>query len=147
MSLARLDAIAAALKALPRLLSAATVQVVSDNTGVLELDNIHQLEEGLDADGRDITPEYTPFTVELKQEKGQPSDRVTLKDSGEFYRGLVARVRGPELEMVGTDEKTAELQQKYGDAVVGLSDESLDDFRETYVRPELEYKTREILGL
>jgi hypothetical protein len=28
---------------------------------------------------------YSPFTVSIKEEKGQPIDRVTLKDSGELY--------------------------------------------------------------
>jgi hypothetical protein len=37
---------------------------------VLEDANTAQLAEGLDSDGRDITPEYAPLTVELKQLKG-----------------------------------------------------------------------------
>ena len=147
MSLARLDALATALKQLPKQLTAAVGQVVADNAGVLELDNIQQLEEGLDADGRAITPAYTFATVAIKKEKGQETSFVNLKDQGDFYRGLVARVRGQAVELVGTDPKTAELQAKYGNAVIGVSDEAVGDFRETYVRPELEFKTREILGL
>ncbi len=146
MSIARFDALAAALKKLPVTLSATVVEVVRDNAYVLELDNQEQLQEGLDASNRDITPEYTFFTIEEKEQKGQPTDRVTLRDSGDFYRGIVARVRGEAVEMVGTDSKTPELQQKYGTAVLGLSDEAVDDFREHYVRPELEYKTRQVLG-
>ena len=29
--------------------------------------------------------EYSPITVKIKQSKGQPTDRITLKDTGAFY--------------------------------------------------------------
>lgn len=147
MSLARLDALATALKSLPRVLTATVGEVVRANGHVLEDANTAQLAEGLDADNRDITPEYAPLTVEIKQAKGQPTDRVTLRDSGDFYAGIVAQVRGEAVEMVGTDPKTQQLQQDYGNAIIGLSDAAVAEFREDYVRPELQAKTRETLGL
>jgi hypothetical protein len=147
MSLARLAALAAALKSLPRVLTAAVADVARDNSYVLEDANAAQLGEGLDANGRDITPEYAPLTVEIKQAKGQPTSHVTLRDSGDFYASIVAKVRSEAIELEGTDPKTQELQQKYGNAVIGLSDEAVAEFREDYVRPALQAKTREILGL
>lgn len=147
MSLARLDALAVALKSLPHTLTATVGEVVRANGHVLEDANTAQLAEGLDADNRDITPEYAPLTVEIKGQKGQPTDRVTLRDEGDFYAGIVAKVRGQAVEMEGTDPKTAELQQKYGNPIIGLSDAAVDEFREDYVRPELQAKTREVLGL
>lgn len=147
MSLARLDALAAGLKSLPQVLTATVGEVVRANGHVLEDANTAQLAEGLDADNRDITPEYAPLTVEIKQVKGQPTDRVTLRDTGDFYAGIVAQVRGEAVEMVGTDPKTQQLQQDYGNAIIGLSDAAVDEFREDYVRPELQAKTRETLGL
>lgn len=143
----RLDALATALKRLPGALTAATVNVVTDNAYILELDNQQQLEAGLDADGRTIEPAYTFATVRIKEEKGQESQHVTLRDRGDFYRGIVARVRGEAIEVVGTDKKTQALQEKYGEAIIGLSEEAIDAFREDYVRPELEYQTRHLLGL
>ena len=147
MSLARLDAIAAALKSLPRVLTATVGEVVRAQGHVLEDANTAQLSEGLDADNRDITPEYAPLTVEIKQAKGQPTSHVTLRDEGNFYAGIVAQVRGEAVALEGTDPKTQELQQKYGNRILGLSDQAVDEFREDYVRPELQAKTREILGL
>jgi len=147
MLLDRLDTLARALKSLPARLTATVAEVAQANNYVLEDANAAQLEAGLDADGRQITPEYAELTIELKQQKGQPTDRVTLRDSGAFYAGIVAQVRGQELELTGTDPKTRELQEKYGDDIIGLSEEAVAEFREDYVRPELEAKTREILGL
>ncbi len=31
---------------------------------------------------------YAPFTIGKKKEQGQPTDRVTLKDSGELYKSF-----------------------------------------------------------
>lgn len=143
----RLDALARALNSLPARLTATVLEVAQANNYVIEDANAAQLEAGLDADGRQITPEYTELTVDIKTAKGQVTDHVTLRDSGAFYAGIVAQVRGQELELVGTDSKTAKLQEKYGDAIIGLSEQAIDEFREEYVRPELEAKTREILGL
>lgn len=147
MNLARLDALATALKSLPQVLTATVGEVVRANGHVLEDANTAQLAEGLDADNRDITPEYAPLTVEIKQMKGQPTSHVTLRDSGDFYAGIVAQVRGEAIALEGTDPKTQELQQKYGNRILGLSDAAVDEFREDYVRPELQAKTRETLGL
>ena len=36
----------------------------------------------------EIGGEYSPYTVMLKKEKGQITDHVTLKDTGEFYRSF-----------------------------------------------------------
>ena len=51
--------------------------------------------DGTYADGRKIrtvnatgAEPYSPFTVELKREKGQPVDRVTLEDTGELYESF-----------------------------------------------------------
>jgi hypothetical protein len=147
MSLARLDAIAKGLKSLPKVLERTVGEVVADNAYVLELDNQQQLEAGLDAEGLLIEPPYTGTTREIKKQKGQPTDRVTLKDKGDFYRGIVAKVRAQDVGLEGTDSKTQELQEKYGQDIIGISDEAVDAFRDDYVRPELQYKTREVLGL
>jgi hypothetical protein len=147
MSLERLDALAAGLKQLPQLLATTVDEVVRDNVAVFELDNQEQLAAGLDATGQRIEPPYTGTTRELKKQKGQPSDRVTLKDRGDFYRGLVARVRGQEVENVGTDPKTAELEQKYGPDIVGVSEPDIEDFRQQLLLPELEYQTHRTLGV
>jgi hypothetical protein len=147
MSLERIEALAAGLKALPKQLEATLNQVVRDNATEFELDNIAQLEAGLDAEGEEITPAYARATVKLKQQKGQPADRVTLKDRGDFYRGIVAQVRGEQVKNVGTDEKTQELQEKYGDDILGVAEPAVEAFREQLLLPELQYQTNRLLGL
>lgn len=52
-----------------------------------------QLYQGIDAKGVRLDSKggsYSPFTILLKQRKGQPTNRVTLKDTGAFYRSIKA---------------------------------------------------------
>ena len=55
-----------------------------------------QLFDGLDKEGKEIVNEqggkYSPTTVRIKQEKGQPTDRVTLRDTGD-WQNAAARWR------------------------------------------------------
>lgn len=52
---------------------------------IIELNTIGQLyTKGINSDGESIG-EYSEYTKDIKYEKGQPYDRVTLRDTGEFY--------------------------------------------------------------
>ncbi|RSK50103.1 hypothetical protein [Hymenobacter rigui] len=143
----RLDALARALQRLPRVLEQQVEDTVRDNTAFLEDANTDQLASGKDATGADITPEYADLTIALKQIKGQPTDRVTLRDSGDFYTGIIAQLSGKQVELVGTDPKTAELEERYGPDIIGVPDPALDEFRQDYIKPDLQQKTRDILGV
>jgi hypothetical protein len=70
-----------------------------------------------------ITPSYSKLTKEIKQKKGQPTDRVTLFDTGKFYRRMALRLRRRSFSIISTDSKSLALQQKYdalGGSVLGL---------------------------
>lgn len=122
-------------------------EVIEENRPLLEDMNALQLKEGLRSDGSDITPFYTPFTIQLKQEKGQPTDRVTLYDTGAFWEGIHAQVSGNILEFIGTDSKTAELEEKYGEKILGLSEDNKSEFVNAYLRDGVLLKLRNHLGL
>ena len=84
---------------------------------------------GKKGDGSDITPKYTPFTKFLKKQKGQPTDRVTLKDTGKFHKSQKVKFTNKGFDTVATDPKTSDLVEKYGDEILELSEESLDEYR------------------
>ena len=79
-----------------------------------------QLFEGIGSDKRAITPFYRPKTIVIKQQKGQPWNRVTLKDTGAFYNGIYADPQGDKMFIDSRDSKSNALQEKYGDTVLGL---------------------------
>ena len=80
-----------------------------------------QLFEGILSDGGDIVPEYSPLTKDIKRGKGQPIDRVTLKDTGEFHAGIYAEPGTDGLMVDSRDSKSNMLQEKYSEEIFGLS--------------------------
>lgn len=94
-----------------------------------------QLFAGVQSDGKEIQrigakyKGYAPSTIKIKEKKGQPTDRVTLKDTGDFYFETFADAR-PEGFIVGSaDNKSEKLQRDYGEKIFGLADPS----KQTYV--------------
>lgn len=90
-----------------------------------------------------IGGKYTPFTQKLKNEKGQPTDRITLKDTGAFYMSFqVIPYRGG-FEIIADGFKKGEeggagntdLFEEFGEGITGLNSENLqiliDLYRET----------------
>lgn len=94
-----------------------------------------QLFQGIGADGEPIVPPYTPRTVAIKSRKGQVTDRVTLRDTGDFYRGILIDVRQDIFTIQSADEKNISLQQKYGTKIFGLATPARIEYIRT-LRPE-----------
>jgi len=76
---------------------------------------------------------YTPFTKEIKREKGQPTDRVTLKDTGDFYMsfrvipfrgGFEITADGFKQGDISTGGNT-DLLEEFGNDILGLNQENL----------------------
>lgn len=106
------------------------LKVVSLNDQkALNLNRDTQLfERGIDAEGNLITPEYTPFTVSLKQFSGQVADHVTLRDTEAFHNSFLMDAASFPVEITASDPKTGELKSKYGDDIFGLTNESQSVF-------------------
>lgn len=88
---------------------------------------------GIRADGSEILPTYIDFTIAIKQDKGQPTDRVTLRDTGAFQAAITTEVTQTHVITDSTDEKSAKLQKKYGKKIFGLSEK----FKAEYIRDNL----------
>jgi hypothetical protein len=112
-------------------------QIVKDSPEQVEDYNLDQLQKGVDAEGEKITPPYTPYTKAAKRAKGQPTDRVTLFDEGDFYRSIQARIDNAGFTLDATDIKTPELIDKYGDMILGLNQNSVDLLIDELILPEL----------
>ena len=88
--------------------------------------NKEQLEDGKTSLGKEITPSYTPFTISLKRQKGQISDRVTLKDTGSFQDSFFVIFGDDFFDVYATDSKRNKIQKKYGADLYGLQKENVD---------------------
>ena len=97
---------------------------------VIELNTRKQLfDKGEDSTGRtleSIGGAYSPFTVRVKQAKGQPTNRVTLFDTGEFYASFVVKpFKGGFTIDADPNKDETDLFDEWGDEIVGLNDENL----------------------
>jgi hypothetical protein len=79
-----------------------------------------QLFEGEDSDGKDIEPFYAESTIARKKKKGQPTDRVTLLDTGKFQEAIFQDVFSDRVITSSSDSKTKKLEEKYGAKIFGL---------------------------
>ena len=81
--------------------------------------------EGVDSNGVELIPPYADSTVARKKRKGDPYDHVTLRDEGDFHRSIEFDYREDEVAFVSFDSKYFYLSEKYGDAILGLTLESI----------------------
>lgn len=101
--------------------------MVGHESDIIELNTEKQLfEKGIDSAGKKITPPYRPLTIRMKRAKGQPTNRVTLQDTGAFHRSFYLTKGKDFVEINARDPKTKKLLVKYGEDVKGLTPDSRD---------------------
>lgn len=121
------------------------LESVKENEGqIIDLNTEEQLMKGLDSDGQAITPGYTPFTVSIKRQKGQPTDRVTLKDEGDFHRSFKIAYGNDAFAIYADDPKAQKLERKYGNEIFGLTDDNLQETIEI-TKDDLAEKSHKII--
>tara|TARA_R110000772_G_scaffold176187_2_gene287908 strand:- start:640 stop:1092 length:453 start_codon:yes stop_codon:yes gene_type:complete len=97
----------------------------SSRKKIVQLNTVNQLfKSGVDNENKAIEPAYTPLTVSIKKRKGQPTNRVTLKDTGDFYRDTDVDFTTKDFTIINFNEKYQKLTEKYGDEILGLTIES-----------------------
>jgi hypothetical protein len=118
--------------------------IVEMEDSVIELNTEGQLWKGKRADGQPVRPGYTAYTKEIKRAKGQPTNRVTLRDTGDFYESFDIKYGKDRFEIYATDHKAGKLERKYSDQIYGLNDDSLNALRPALLE-ETQRTTRKII--
>lgn len=114
--------------------------IVTNDYVIADMNSQGQLfEKGIDRNGDSIASyrPYKPLTIEIKRLKGQPVNRVTLRDEGDFHASFQVIANNNSFFIDATDPKTLDLIRKYGEQIMGLTDENLDIFVWQYLYPEL----------
>lgn len=124
-------------------------RIILDNEAyIIDMNAQEQLyERGINRLGvkiSDYAP-YAPLTIEIKKAKGQPTNRVTLRDEGDFESSFHLEVGDTQFEIRASDPKTEELIKKYGRQILGLTDENLEELIWNYIYPELLDKAKIII--
>ena len=66
---------------------------------------------------------YSPVTISIKQKKGQPTNRVTLRDTEAFHKSFFVYADNKAVWFKATDKKAQKLYDKYGE-IFGLTVEN-----------------------
>lgn len=108
---------------------------------IIRLNTQEQLfKKGIDSEGRrldEIGGGYSDLTIEIKKSKGQPTDRVTLKDTGAFYDSWNIVVKMGEVVIDADPIKDdTNLFDEWGEDIVGLTENSLQVLTDL-IRPKL----------
>ncbi len=106
-----------------------------------------QLFGGLNSQEENIRPPYTARTVQIKKRKGQPTDRVTLRDTGSFYREIFVDVRDRTFVTDSADEKAGKLIEKYGGTIFGLGKSRRAEYVQESLRPVFVKNVKTALAL
>lgn len=104
---------------------AAFKKVISDKEIQLEAVRLNTEEQlyirGVDVHGNKLRSIYARFgkfyadrTIQIKNEKGQPTDRVTMRDTGAMYKTEKAIIKANELKL---DMNTYGLEENWGQFV------------------------------
>ena len=88
---------------------------------------------------------YSPSTIREKKRKGQPSTRVTLRDTGEFH-GAMHIVYEPDGFSITSDSfKTKYLVPRYGETIFRLTDKNFTRIVRSHIRKDLAKMVRRAL--
>ena len=124
-------------------------QIIWDNEAyIVDLNAQDQLfEQGINRLGVDIMDyaPYSPYTIAIKEQKGQPTNRVTLRDTGEFESSFFLEVGARQFEIKASDWKTEELVKKYGRQIMGLTEENIKRLIWEYIYPDLLKKAKDVI--
>ena len=115
------------------------LKVVTDNKSIqfnaIRLNRQVQLyQQGVDVDGKKMqsykaqgSNVYSNYTIMLKEEKGQVTDRVTMRDTGKLYSTFDTKVvKGELILMADTIKEGDDLQDSFGQ-FIGLDTESKNE--------------------
>lgn len=123
--------------------------VIRDNEDVIvsAIADDQLYRRGITGRGRKIK-DYAPYkdtTIRIKREKGQPTTRVTLRDTGDFHNSMFVVFDADGFYITSSDEKTEDLVAKYGEDIFRLTDKNFTRIIRSHIRRDLLRRTRQAL--
>lgn len=119
---------------------------INSNKEVLIDQQTDQFDKGKDANNISIVPSYALSTKKIKQSKGQPTDRVTLKDTGKLYDSINIQANTTQAVISTNVNYFRYLVSHYNtNKILGIQEQATEDFLEKYTIPEIEKNFKAII--
>jgi len=120
--------------------------VDNNKTVIKTMQTDEQMYQGINASGNAITPfPYATSTINYKKRNGQPTDRITLKDSGDFYDSIQIEARTDNFVISTQITYSIYLVTKYAE-ILGITDTNLQTFVNTYTLPIIKQNFNDIIA-
>ncbi len=119
--------------------------VDNNKTVIKTMQTDGQMYQGINASGNEIEPEYKQSTINYKKRNLQPYDRVTLKDSGDFYDSIQIEARTDNFVISTQITYSIYLVTKYAE-ILGITDTNLQTFVNTYTLPIIKQNFNDIIA-
>ena len=128
------------IKALEKAINPTIKKTIDSNKPlIIDQQTDEQLYEGKDSNNKDIKPNYALSTKIVKRKNQQPTDRVTLKDTGDLYKSIKVDAKINEFIISANVEYFKYLVVHYkSNKLLGLDDTFLEKFTKSKVLPNLE---------
>lgn len=103
---------------------------------IIELNQNQLFDLGEDSEGKRLfsfLPDqpYAPYTIFIKEQSGLPSDRLTLFQTGAFYKSFKVEVEGNDIILDADGQKEdSNLFEDYGEDILGLNSQNMAIFIE-----------------
>ena len=133
------------MKNWPKLISDALEKTKEIALDIITDDQLFK--EGIDGDGNKLPLPYAPFTIDIKKLLGQPTDRITLKDTGSFHDGFFGNISGDNIITGSSDSKSSQLHNDWGKSISSMTKENAARYARGDVLPVLQDSTKKALGL
>lgn len=92
--------------------------------------------EGIDGDGKKLAG-YKRTTIRLKLRKGQPADRTTTVDEGDFHASIKIEAFSDRFEVSSNVTHDKYIIKRYGKNVLKITRENMREFMTVYFLPNL----------
>lgn len=96
-------------------------------------------QKGVDGKGKRLKG-YTRTTIRYKISKGQPADRTTTRDEGDFHASVQIDAFNDRFEVTSNVTHAKYLIKRYGQDILRPSFENMEEFFRTYFVPNLKKK-------
>jgi phage gpG-like protein len=105
-----------------------------------------QMDKGKDANNISFVPKYAKSTRDYKKLKGQPTDRVTLKDTGKLYDSIEIQANTTQAVISTNVNYFQFLVAHYiNNQILGINEEGTKLFLDKYTIPEIEKNFKAII--
>lgn len=94
----------------------------NEDSWVLLLSDDQMYNKGIDGNNKPLG-NYTPYSLSIKQENGQRTDHITLRDTKEFHDSIALKLSGNKIETIapGAQKEDTNLLDEFGEDIIKLT--------------------------